>query len=341
MISLRTASWQSFSMKVWPIRDAMRIPRIVNGDGSRVRYFQLVVTEWGPEKQRTVARVLYNFGRADGQTEENLRRLLQSIQRAVGSADELTHSVEIDLLHAHAVGAVWTLDASWKEPCLTGWLPQLALGLISQSWSPRAASISSRFDRVPPASADEAGRNPTMFPTSVDLWESTGEAWKELRIGETLRGTLGKNAKAYPYERALHARRAPRHRSQSKRGSWRRWRLREVLLPSSHTHCLKEVNRQALSLGGGKYFLASCLRADGEVSASHRGTLVERARRKSSNGVDGVGPLGVHSVRGCQSWGVEQDRERMIRFGGRDQQCLDSFTTMHVRARPRTHSSSG
>lgn len=86
-----------------------------NADGTKVRYFQLAVNEWDPGKKRSGATIVYNFGRADGQTEETLRRLADSILRTVGDPQQLAEDDGIDLLDARPIGAVWTLQALWDE----------------------------------------------------------------------------------------------------------------------------------------------------------------------------------------------------------------------------------
>ena len=49
-----------------------------NGDGSVISYYQLAENEWDKEKGCAVARVIYNFGRADQLDREKLKRLAKS-----------------------------------------------------------------------------------------------------------------------------------------------------------------------------------------------------------------------------------------------------------------------
>lgn len=93
----------------------LRTTTRANADGSTVRYFQLAVNEWDPRKQRSTTTVAYNFGRADGQSEEALRRLADSILRTVGDPRQLAEADDVDLFDARPLGAVWALQALWNE----------------------------------------------------------------------------------------------------------------------------------------------------------------------------------------------------------------------------------
>ena len=52
-----------------------------NKDGSVTRYYQLAENEWDKQKGCAVARVVYNFGRADQLDGAKLKRLASSILR--------------------------------------------------------------------------------------------------------------------------------------------------------------------------------------------------------------------------------------------------------------------
>lgn len=60
-----------------------------NGDGSIARYYQLAENEWDKTKGCAVAKVVYNFGRADGLDGEKLKRLAKSILRLFPSEEAL------------------------------------------------------------------------------------------------------------------------------------------------------------------------------------------------------------------------------------------------------------
>ena len=53
----------------------LRTTKRKNGDGATVAYFQLAENDWDPERRCAVARVIYNFGRADSLDADKLRSL--------------------------------------------------------------------------------------------------------------------------------------------------------------------------------------------------------------------------------------------------------------------------
>ena len=59
----------------------LRITKRRNGDGSEVRYYQLAENIWDPARGHAIAKVIYNFGRADQLDQDELRRLAASILR--------------------------------------------------------------------------------------------------------------------------------------------------------------------------------------------------------------------------------------------------------------------
>ncbi len=60
-----------------------------NRDGSEVRYLQLAENVWDKDKGCAVAKVVYNFGRADQVDEVALRRLAKSITRFLSPEDAI------------------------------------------------------------------------------------------------------------------------------------------------------------------------------------------------------------------------------------------------------------
>jgi transposase len=88
-----------------------------NADGSVVRYFQLAENAWDAERGCAVAKVIYNFGRADGVDRDALKRLAASIQRVC--EDPATRKVGGDdgvtVRDAWAYGGVYVLEELWKE----------------------------------------------------------------------------------------------------------------------------------------------------------------------------------------------------------------------------------
>src|SRR5512145_2508919 len=93
-----------------------------NADGSEVRYYQLAENVWDSSKGCAVAKVVYNFGRADQLDHETLRRLASSILRVV--SDEDGASVEagpggqgepLRLRDSWPFGGVFVLERLWQE----------------------------------------------------------------------------------------------------------------------------------------------------------------------------------------------------------------------------------
>lgn len=102
----------------------LRTTERTKADGTKVRYFQLADNVWDSSKQCAVARVVYNFGRADQLDGDKLRRLARSILRAVGdvSAGQETcvedlkgKLVPIKVREAWPYGGVFALHELWKE----------------------------------------------------------------------------------------------------------------------------------------------------------------------------------------------------------------------------------
>jgi len=89
-----------------------------NADGSTVRYYQLAENTWDAAKGCAVARVVYNFGRADQLDVATLQRLAKSILRVVQEQQGQgvsENGTAIQLLDAWPFGGVWVLQQLWKE----------------------------------------------------------------------------------------------------------------------------------------------------------------------------------------------------------------------------------
>jgi hypothetical protein len=102
----------------------LRVTKRRNADGSEVRYFQLAENVWDVARGCAVAKVIYNFGRADQLDPEQLRRLSASILRVVESDDARrrarpspTEAAPLDLqLHeSWPYGGVYLLERLWKD----------------------------------------------------------------------------------------------------------------------------------------------------------------------------------------------------------------------------------
>ncbi|HEY3355410.1 MAG TPA: IS1634 family transposase [Polyangia bacterium] len=93
----------------------LRMTKRRNADGSEVRYYQLAENEWDSDKGCAVAKVVYNFGRADELDPEKLRRLAESIVRffpasAVGKPQD-----DVRILRSWPYGGIYVLEALWRE----------------------------------------------------------------------------------------------------------------------------------------------------------------------------------------------------------------------------------
>ena len=96
----------------------MRTTQRRNADGTSVRYYQLAENTWDATKGCAVARVVYNFGRADKLDRTTLQRLAHSILRVVQEQEGQIVTEEgtpIQLLDAWPYGGIWVLEQLWKE----------------------------------------------------------------------------------------------------------------------------------------------------------------------------------------------------------------------------------
>jgi len=91
----------------------LRTTRRRNADGSVVEYHQLAENVWDPAKRCAVARIVYNFGRADELDRAALRRLARSILRLVGGEETVAADPEVRLLAAWPYGGLYVLDRLW------------------------------------------------------------------------------------------------------------------------------------------------------------------------------------------------------------------------------------
>ncbi len=86
-----------------------------NGDGSVARYYQLAENEWDREKGCAVAKVVYNFGRADQLDREKLKRLAKSILRLFDGEEALAAEPDVRVVDAWPYGGVYVLEQLWRE----------------------------------------------------------------------------------------------------------------------------------------------------------------------------------------------------------------------------------
>lgn len=95
----------------------LRTTKRRNADGSEVRYYQLAENVWDAARGCAVAKVIYNFGRADQVDGEKLRRLARSILRVLadGTVTEAAESGDVRIRDAWPFGGVYVLEKLWKE----------------------------------------------------------------------------------------------------------------------------------------------------------------------------------------------------------------------------------
>jgi hypothetical protein len=86
-----------------------------NRDGSTVRYFQLAENEWDKKKGCAVAKVVYNFGRADTLDREKLKRLAASILRLFSGEEALAAEPDVQVVDAWPYGGIFVLEHLWRE----------------------------------------------------------------------------------------------------------------------------------------------------------------------------------------------------------------------------------
>lgn len=92
----------------------LRTTKRRNADGSEVRYYQLAENVWDPERGCAVAKVVYNFGRADEVDGDKLRRLAKSILRVVGEQDGAEGN-DVHIRDTWPYGGVYVLEQLWAE----------------------------------------------------------------------------------------------------------------------------------------------------------------------------------------------------------------------------------
>ncbi|MBK1671495.1 transposase [Rhodovibrio sodomensis] len=88
-------------------------------DGSIVRYLALAENVWNAQTGRAEAQVVYNFGRADAQTEAQLNRLVRSIKRVLGEDTAEDAGADggpnIAIEESRDLGVVHVARALWDE----------------------------------------------------------------------------------------------------------------------------------------------------------------------------------------------------------------------------------
>jgi hypothetical protein len=96
----------------------LRTTKRRNADGSEVRYDQLAENVWDAARGCAVAKVVYNFGRADQLDLDGLRRLAGSILRVVGDDGAVPtgdQGGDVRLRDSWPYGGVFVLQQIWTE----------------------------------------------------------------------------------------------------------------------------------------------------------------------------------------------------------------------------------
>jgi hypothetical protein len=95
----------------------LRTTKRRNADGSEIRYYQLAENAWDAARGCAVAKVVYNFGRADQVDGDKLRRLAKSILRVFGGEEPATTDMpgDVRIRDTRTYGGVYALEALWKE----------------------------------------------------------------------------------------------------------------------------------------------------------------------------------------------------------------------------------
>lgn len=93
----------------------LRTTRRRNADGSVVQYYQLAENAWDRDKGCAVAKVVYNFGRADALDRPALQRLARSILRVFAGEEALAAEPDVRVRDAWPFGVMHVVEALWRE----------------------------------------------------------------------------------------------------------------------------------------------------------------------------------------------------------------------------------
>jgi transposase len=93
----------------------LRTTRRKNADGSVVEYHQLAENVWDAEKGCAVAKVVYNFGRADQLDRAALKRLAKSILRVFPGEEAIAAEPGVRIRNAWPYGTIHVVDGIWRE----------------------------------------------------------------------------------------------------------------------------------------------------------------------------------------------------------------------------------
>lgn len=93
----------------------LRATRRRKADGSAVQYYQLAENVWDRDKGCAVAKVVYNFGRADQLDRTALQRLAKSILRVFSGEEALAAEPDVRVRDAWPYGVAHVVEALWRE----------------------------------------------------------------------------------------------------------------------------------------------------------------------------------------------------------------------------------
>jgi hypothetical protein len=157
-----------------------------NADGSVVRYVQLAHNEWDSARQRSVTRVVHNFGREDALDRDGLARLVRSIGRYL-DPEAPPAPVDDGLVFTGSapMGGGWLLDALWQRLGIPAAISRAAEGrrvapaverVLFTLVANRALAPSSKRAALEWAAADvvlpgvgDLGADPQVFYRAMDF----------------------------------------------------------------------------------------------------------------------------------------------------------------------------
>ena len=110
----------------------LRMTKRKNANGTEARYYQLAENVWDARRGCAVAKVVYNFGRAEGVDRDKMQRLAASILRVFGDeGDGPAAQPDIHIRDSWPYGGVHVLEELWRE---------MGIGQVLQGCEPRKKS---------------------------------------------------------------------------------------------------------------------------------------------------------------------------------------------------------
>jgi hypothetical protein len=308
----------------------LRTTRRRNADGSTVSYYQLAENTWDSSRGCAVAKVIYSFGRADQLDRQALQRLVRSILRILSTEEAIAAEPDVRLIDAWPYGGLYVFDALWRELEVDAVVAEHKRKHRTREPFERALFAMAANRALAPYSKRRCRRQwlgaEVFFPLDVDLifYDTTSlhcEIDQEDEAGSL--GNVLAGRKHYP---------AMRRYGKAKNGrddvpqlvvglavtrdglpvrSWvfpgqtadvttiervkadlQGWKLNRCVFVGDAGMNSEEI-RRTLTLGGGKYILATKLRAGDEVTqevltrAGRYQTVAENLRVKEVTVGDG------------------------------------------------------